>query len=266
MSFRTLILPLLVIQMAWSQQPVPDSSTPPRPVVVGQTASDQKEEAFDPFEGLGEKADLAQKDWEKIAAAELPKIDQTCVADRVHASARKMQIARAQFDAANKKYLEAMGRYTADSLKSLSKPQAEDAPKLDGLQEDLKRAQTQLTAKQKEKADAVAAGGAKESYLNSLDELIKLTAQEAGDLATSIQGLQQAGLERVFQEKEWTALRDLAEQRVRTAESTAQKYAAHYSEIGEAQLAKCIYRIDQNRVKRQLADPGQGTKAPVEIK
>jgi flagellar biosynthesis chaperone FliJ len=263
MSFRILMLSLSAIPLLWSQQQQPfEPIAPPPPADSGQAAAGPKDEVVDPFEGLGIMADNAEKEWERIAAEEAPKIDQTCVTTRVHASVKKILDARAKYDTANRNYLEAMGRYTKDSISHLKKPGAEDLPRLNGLKEDLARAEAQLDAKKKEKADAIASGNAKESYLNSLDELIRQTQQDADNIRESIKDLEQAGIERQQQVKEWQALSDLADQRVRTAESTAQKYSAHYEEIGEARLAKCIYLIDQNRLKRQAPEPGQETQHP----
>lgn len=253
---------VLATSVAWPQEGPPPppvqagaaSQAAPPSAPVPDAASDRKEESVDPFEGLGELADKAEQQWQKVAGEELPRIDQTCVATRVHTGVKKVVDARAKYDAANRNYLEAMGRYTKDSISHLRKPAAEDAPRLNGLTEDLKRAQTQIQAKKKELADAVEAGDVKDSYRKSLEELIKQTEEEAANLTESIRAIESAGRQRENQLKEWTALGDLAEQRVRTAESMAQRFAAYYEELGESRLAKCIYLIDQNRVRRQAAE------------
>ncbi len=116
MSFRILILPVLALQLAWSQQLVPsDARASQPPSASGQPATATTDELVDPFEGLGEMSDNAQKEWEKVVAEETPKVQQTCVAVRIHASVGKMLAARAKYDTANKNYLEATGRYATDS-------------------------------------------------------------------------------------------------------------------------------------------------------
>ncbi len=84
--------------------------------------------------------------------------------------------------------------------------------------------------------------------------------QEADDDRASIAALQQTGVELDQQQKEWSNLKDLADQRIRNAVSISQKYAAHYEETGEAQLAKCVLLMDKGRVQRQQAEPGQDVK------
>ncbi len=260
MKFFILIVCSLALQLAVAQDNPPATPAPsPEP---DKAATEPKADAIpkaeamqrvDPFEGLRNQADEALIEWQKVVAAEMPKVKQECNALRRQRSIESIRAARTNYDLKNQLLWNKYKDLTLEGLVQDDAPlvKADSDVSIQAVEGFLKSAEERLAAKKEEKAKeeerqkTAASSNADDvsEYFTVVNMLIQSTEQEVAQWKSTLDSLKQAEANIELKKNLWANLKEQAEESVRNVEAEAASFKTEYSGLDKEVSLRCAARV-----------------------
>ncbi len=244
MMFRAVILTLCGLSAALAQQdpPVPPPPAAAAPASAASGPGECSADSSNPFASLLCAAKTKLAEWEKVDHDLSPQINQYCDRQRAFRVVKTLQDSRKAADEALVTYFEERKQFVDEQIGDLLKKKETDNDdlnrKIAKTKMDLDQNNALLDQKKKE-LDTIPAN-ATDTYKASIKEVIRVLAQQAEHLQSTVQALQDTIDNRGYIEKEWANQQIIAQKMMEDARSNGEAFLARYTDLAELQLSRCV--------------------------